>query len=131
MSTSDPDPNNSETVIERALIWLLDQSTTAVGDELAGVSTRIMSAHPNPFGPSTQLRFAISAGATAEPVTLQIVDASGRLVRELAKGRMSEGVHNVVWDGSDDGGHVTPAGLYFAKLQSGDGESAFKIVRMR
>lgn len=132
VSTIDPDPNNSETVIERTLIWLLDQPTTGVGDDaLAGGFSRMLGVHPNPFTPATELRFVISPSAASEPTKLVVVDAAGRMVRQLADAPIAAGLHSMTWDGLDNEGRAVAAGLYFARQKSADGESSTKLIRVR
>ena len=56
-------------------------------------------AYPNPFNPSTNIRFAVKE---RQEVTLQLFDLQGRLVRTLYQGQMESGVmQNFRIDGSD------------------------------
>jgi len=70
-------------------------------------------AYPNPFNPSTTLKFE---NAAEGELRLIIVDSAGRRQRELAAGRFAAGQHSVVWDGRDDAGRPLPSGLYLAQL---------------
>lgn len=72
-------------------------------------------AYPNPFNPSTTLKFE---NAAEGELRLVIVDSAGRRQRELAAGRFAAGQHSVVWDGCDDAGRPLPSGLYLAQLIS-------------
>ena len=83
-----------------------DSSPLAAGDRLA-------PAYPNPFNPSTTLRFESDAHG---PLRLVVVDAAGRVLRELAAGTFSAGHHTVEWDGKDEAGRRLPSGLYLARL---------------
>ncbi len=131
-SDAAPDPNNSDTFIEKTMTWLLDGTTTAVGDPFvsAGLS-RFVSASPNPLTDATELRFALSSGAARGPISLRIIDATGRQVRALASGSFESGLQSLVWDGADGEGRVAPAGLYFAVLRTSEGEVSQKLVRVR
>lgn len=71
---------------------------------------------PNPFNPSTVLRFSIDAPAAA---TLRVFDMLGRPVRTLHSGWLEGGSHRVVWDGRTDAGAAVAAGIYIARLQAG------------
>lgn len=130
-STVAPDPNNNETFIERVLQWILTPSADVIGSEQLASLSRFTGASPNPFAPATQLQFVVSPRAAKSTVELSIVDASGRRVRTLRSGGYEAGLHELSWDGTDDLGHVTPAGLYFARLKSEDGEASFKLTRIR
>jgi glucose/arabinose dehydrogenase len=70
---------------------------------------------PNPF--SSRTKFELTMGA-AEPVSVQVFDASGRLVRTVIRGPLPPGSHYVYWDGRDDGGGSLSSGVYFARAAS-------------
>ena len=76
-------------------------------------------AYPNPFNPSTTIRFSLS-GAT--PVRLAIVDITGRHVRTLVDEIRNAGEQRVSWDGKDDRGSVVGSGVYLYRLDV-EGES--------
>jgi hypothetical protein len=69
---------------------------------------------PNPFNPSTDISFTVPAGGA--PVTLQIFDVSGRLVRTLVDGFEAGGARTVTWHGRSDDGRPAPSGVYFYRL---------------
>jgi len=64
-----------------------------------------------------------------------IFDLRGRLVRHIAAGDASaEGVGatpNWNWNGLDEAGHTTPAGVYFYRVVDARGALSTRIVRMR
>ncbi len=71
---------------------------------------------PNPFTTATTLRYELSA---ASRVTLQIRDASGRLVRELCRDAVqAAGRHAIRWDGTDSRGRPAASGVYFSSLKA-------------
>lgn len=70
---------------------------------------------PNPFNPSTLLRFELPAGG-AKNVNLSIFDAAGRLVRTLKTGALPEGGHELRWNGRGNDGAVVSSGVYYARL---------------
>jgi len=67
--------------------------------------------------------------ATDALVTLH--DASGRLVRTLASGRLPEGPHVVHWNGRDVAGRVVPAGSYYVNLRVGEMAATRKLTVLR
>jgi hypothetical protein len=131
ISESDPAPDNSLTVMQRILTWLLPIDPAGVGEQEPAGLTRILGAQPNPFHPSTLLSFELSSAASASPVRLTLMDASGRLVRTLLDGRLAPGMHRMTWDGRDNSGRQTPSGVYFARLTSREGETSTKLVLTR
>jgi len=72
---------------------------------------------PNPFNPSTTLRFSLPADAE---VSLSIYDLSGRRIVELISEDMPQGNHEVEWRGKDSGGLPVASGVYFYRLEADD-----------
>jgi len=72
------------------------------------------SNHPNPFNPSTTIRYELSAGA---PVKLEVMDVTGRLVATLVDEVQQAGPHSVLWDGTGPGGRRASSGVYFYRLR--------------
>jgi hypothetical protein len=129
ISQSAPAPNNSQTFIERALVWLTQTDVSATPFSAAGDLTGVLWAQPNPFSPQTEIAFSVSA--SGGDVRLTLVDASGRIVRTLVNGGAQPGRHTVRWDGTDDAGRAVASGIYFARLRCDSGTSAQKLVLMR
>jgi hypothetical protein len=74
------------------------------------------AAYPNPFNPSTTIRFVLREHA---PVSLQIFNIGGALVRTLVDGDLDAGVHERRWNGRDSFGHAVASGTYFYRLRLG------------
>ncbi len=83
---------------------------------------------PNPFARSTTIRFA---SPRETPVVLRIFDVSGRAVRTLINGSIPAGRHSFTWDGRDDGGRETSAGVYFVRLEGDQKMLTQKTIRVR
>jgi uncharacterized repeat protein (TIGR01451 family) len=85
-------------------------------------------AGPNPFNPSTVLRFNLPVGGMTR---LEIYDLKGRLINTLVDGALEAGSHNITWRGVDDDGRRLASGTYLARLRSGDLERTVKMVLAR
>lgn len=73
---------------------------------------QLLPNYPNPFNPTTTLRFALPA---RDDVTLEIFNVTGARVATLLQNRSYvAGTHEVVWDASG-----VPSGVYLARLQAG------------
>ena len=83
---------------------------------------------PNPFNPSTLIRFTMSERARA---TLEVFDAAGHHVRTLVDQVTPAGRHEVAWDGRDDKGVPQSSGLYFYRLHAGKNTVAKKMVLIK
>jgi hypothetical protein len=83
---------------------------------------------PNPFSESISLGFS-----TPEPgiVRLDVYDANGRLVAEIACGYYAAGEHDARWDGRDRKGRCLGPGVYFAELKAGSHRATRRIIRIR
>jgi len=80
---------------------------------------------PNPFHPETVLRFRLSA---ATRVRLGVYDARGRLVARLTEGWLPAGEHALRWDGRTPAGEQAPAGVYWARLETGREQAVRTLV---
>jgi hypothetical protein len=85
---------------------------------------------PNPFNPSTTIRFSIPNRRDAK-VALVIYNTMGQRVRTLVDGTMDSGVHSVVWDGRDGLGRKVGAGVYLLQMEAGDFVEVRKMVLIR
>ena len=90
--------------------------------------TAFDGAYPNPFNPSTTLRFAL---ATPEHARLDVYDLAGRRLRTLVDADLPAAEHEAVWDGRDDRGSVLPSGVYFARLTAGGFRSSQKLMLLK
>ena len=104
-------------------------TSTAVGDD--GLPTRFAlgDAYPNPFNPSTRIRFAVPAGGG--DVTLSVFDIRGRRVRTLVRGHRDGGYHTAVWNGDDDRGQRVASGTYFYRLEAPSFTETRKLVLVK
>jgi hypothetical protein len=95
---------------------------------LAERGWRLLPAWPNPARPTTAVRFEL---AESRSVELSIFSLDGRRVATLLQGPVSAGLHEVTWRGVDDRGIALDAGVYFARLRSGEAGEARKILLAR
>ncbi len=90
-----------------------DEAVTASFDQHEGPR---VAAYPNPFNPSTTIRFTLRELA---PVSLQIFDINGALVRTLIDSDLDAGIHERRWNGRDSFGRLVASGVYFYRLRLG------------
>lgn len=82
------------------------------GSNLSTANTLAQN-YPNPFNPSTTIQFQL---AHTSDISVKVYNATGQLVKTLAEGVYSSGVHDVVWDGSNDKDEPVSSGVYFYQL---------------
>ncbi|MEZ4386889.1 MAG: FlgD immunoglobulin-like domain containing protein [Candidatus Krumholzibacteriia bacterium] len=82
---------------------------------------------PNPFNPTTTIRYAVPGGLPASAcVQLQILDARGAVVRELSAER-SPGWHTAVWEGRDARGRPAASGAYLVRFRCGSQQNVERM----
>ncbi len=69
---------------------------------------------PNPFNPSTTIRFNVPVMDTRHVISLRVFDISGSMVETLVNNTMESGQYEIQWDASQ---HAS--GIYFLKMESG------------
>ena len=80
---------------------------------------------PNPFNPTTEIDFGVARSAN---VQLAIYDARGRAVRWLVRETRQAGEYREMWDGQDNSGQPSAAGVYFVRLAVGSELLQKKLV---
>ncbi len=104
------------------------QYTPVEDNETPALSTALKGNYPNPFNPSTLISFALEA---AGPVTLEIFNQKGQLVKTLIAAELPAGSHQAEWNGCDANGAPASSGVYFYRMRSGKFTSTRKMVMMK
>jgi hypothetical protein len=98
-------------------------------NETPGARTMILGSYPNPFNPTTTIRFSL---AKRTKVTVAVYDIAGRLVKRLLVDEMKEaGDHKAVWDGKNEAGSRVASGVYFCMMRTAEGTSGSKLILLR
>jgi len=83
---------------------------------------------PNPMESGATVTFQ-SIGPS--PLTIEIYDTSGRLVKTQALGTLPVGSHTRYWDGCDDNGSALTSGVYFVRLSSEEFQASTRVVLVK
>lgn len=97
------------------------------GTDVPG-ATRLAGVMPNPFNPSTTVRFTLARAAHAR---VDVYDVSGRLVRTLADEALAAGPHAVAWDGLSQDGQAAASGVYLVRLVADGVEQTAKASLLK
>jgi hypothetical protein len=81
------------------------------GDPSTATTFHLQGAYPNPFNPTTTIRFLVEASGQ---VNLKVYNTAGSLVTALVNSRLEAGYHEVTFSGAN-----LPSGVYFYRLQAG------------
>jgi hypothetical protein len=84
---------------------------------------------PNPFNPSTKIRFDVPTGGGY--INVSIYDVSGRLVKTLVDERMKGGQYEALWFGRNNRGQTVSSGVYFCRLKAPGYARTRKLVLLR
>jgi len=101
---------------------------SAVEDVPSPDCFRLEPVHPNPFNPVTNIRFQLTR---AGRIKMAVYDLQGRRVTMLADGHYAAGPHTATWKGTDSRDRAVGAGVYFLRLESGEGTATQKMVLVK
>lgn len=104
---------------------------TAVDSPL-GVTHRLHQNFPNPFNPTTQVRYDV-AGDTGQRVHVRIAvyDVRGARVRTLVDEERVAGSYVTSWDGRSDDGVQAASGVYFYSMRAGGFAESRRMVLLK
>ena len=85
-------------------------------------------AAPNPFNPSTTIRYSL---AQSGMVSLVVYDLAGHVVRVLVNDAQEEGQHQIQWNGKNRSGGQVSSGVYLYQLRSGDKVEQKQMLLMK
>lgn len=83
---------------------------------------------PNPFNPSTVIRYQLSKRSK---VRLDVFNALGQLMKTLVEGEQTTGVYTVRWDGTNGEGVLAASGMYVYRLRAGELTASRKMLLIR
>ncbi|MFH1279566.1 MAG: MBL fold metallo-hydrolase [Candidatus Eisenbacteria bacterium] len=83
---------------------------------------------PNPFNPTTTVRFRLPE---AGPARLVVLDVRGRVVDVIAAGEQPAGERSFTWGGTDRSGRDVASGVYFIRLEAGNAAATRKMTLIR
>ena len=83
---------------------------------------------PNPFNPTTRIKFDLPAPAKA---SIYVFDINGRLINTIADRDYDAGTHFVEWNGEDGLNMSVSSGIYFYQIISGPYVKSFKMLLIK
>ena len=109
-------------------VELIDVTLAGKGGEEVSVSTSTFSVsfntpqrtslsknYPNPFNPSTTIKYELSK---AGMVSLVIYDLKGAEIKTLVQEHQEASYHNVLWNGFNNSGQSVASGRYLLKMSA-------------
>ena len=89
----------------------------------------LLQNYPNPFNPETNISFALKA--KSHNTDLSVYNIKGQLVKTLIKGSVDAGIHNIVWDGTNNNDQAVTSGVYYYKLTTENKTITKKMILMK
>jgi photosystem II stability/assembly factor-like uncharacterized protein len=83
---------------------------------------------PNPFNPSTHIRYSVNEGAR---VSLKVYDILGQEVVTLVDEWQEPGYKTVVWDAQNNSDAAVSTGMYFYRLEAGEFIETKRMIFMK
>ena len=98
------------------------------GSDALPTSYGLLQNSPNPFNPTTTIRYALPE---ASDVKISVFNILGQNVRDLVNSHLEAGTHEVVWDGKSSSGDQVASGIYFYKISANNFTDTKKMVLLK
>ncbi|MEA2096409.1 MAG: T9SS type A sorting domain-containing protein [Candidatus Cloacimonadota bacterium] len=83
---------------------------------------------PNPFNPSTKIRFNVPIESKVE---LSIYNIKGQKVKTLCEEILPLGNHEYIWEGKNNSNNAVASGIYFIRLDNGEKTKVRKVLLLK
>ena len=94
------------------------------------VSYSLLGNYPNPFNPTTAIKFQVS-NELNKIVVIKVYNIKGQLVKLLAMRVNGNGIYEIVWPGLDQKGIKVSSGTYFYTIDFGNAILSSKMVMIK
>lgn len=98
------------------------------GSEIPSVISGLYSNYPNPFNPTTNIKFGLKNDSH---VNITIYNVRGQKVKTLINKEYESGIHQEVWNGRDDKGSNVSSGIYFYKFNADSQTETKRMILMK
>ena len=95
----------------------------------SAIRARLLAAAPNPFNPTTRIRFDLPQPTR---VSLDVFNLAGRKVDTLHRATLlPAGSHEVIWDARDGSGRTLASGVYVCRLVTEDAVQTQRLTLVK
>jgi endo-1,4-beta-D-glucanase Y len=108
--------------------WKPGTTTSVEESETSPVGFFLYQSYPNPFNPTTTIRYTIGKTSQAR---LSIYNLLGQKIKMLVDSFQKAGDHSIVWDATDDYNIPVNSGIYFYRLQTNNISLQNKMILLR
>lgn len=125
--TDTRDPATAPDIYVQAFGYQIDYLYLGSGPSAVPSAVALSAARPTPATGPVTVTLSLAWAAEA---SLDVVDVSGRLVRELAHTTLPAGRHDLTWDGRDRHGLPAAPGIYFVRGHAAGQVLSRRVVRL-
>jgi len=97
-------------------------------DETLPITYNLYNAYPNPFNPTTTLRYDLPED---NKVNITIHDMMGRVVNNLVSSQQNAGYKSIQWNATNNAGQPVSAGLYLYTIEAGEFRQTREMVLLK
>ncbi|MBN2601746.1 MAG: T9SS type A sorting domain-containing protein, partial [Candidatus Marinimicrobia bacterium] len=108
--------------------WGVDPALGTESSEKIPERFTLYPNYPNPFNPSTTIRYEVPRHARVE---LIIFDITGRRIRQLIRSEQQPGYYQTIWNGKNDAEQEVPSGQYFLLMNADGFRSTQKMLLLK
>ena len=122
---------NIEEVEFNGVVYLLTDILNNDSENSLPAEFALYPPYPNPFNPTTTIRFSIESQHISKPYndqasSLRIYDITGRMVDLLVDGEINPGHHEIQWNATN-----YASGIYFVELVAGKNRDIQKLILLK
>ena len=110
------------------VVSVIIESVSISDQDKIPTSFAVHQNHPNPFNPTTTLRYDLPEDAL---VNITIYDIMGRSIRSLVNSRQTAGYRSIQWNATNNLGEPVSAGMYIYMIQAGEFRQTRKMVLLK
>ncbi|NIR92566.1 MAG: T9SS type A sorting domain-containing protein [Gammaproteobacteria bacterium] len=109
---------NNDPQMDTMSVYLEGHSYPPVGiagEETLPTTFAVSPNYPNPFNPTTMIRYQFPKAADVRLVVYNIL---GQKIRTLVNARIEPGYHQIQWDGRNEAGVQVSSGIYIYRFEA-------------
>lgn len=91
-------------------------------------SYKLFDNYPNPFNPETVIQFQLPE---SKEVRVEIYNLLGQKVKTLVSAALPVGLHQVVWDATNEQGEMLGSGVYLYRISAGQSQQVKRMILLK
>ena len=108
--------------------WNYTGALAAVDDGTVAEKFELKGNYPNPFNPTTKIRFSNDRTAN---VKVHVYSLKGERVATILNSELNSGTYDVSWNGMNSSGRVVPSGMYLYEVRSEERSMQGKMLFLK